>query len=110
METKNISAVALSAKSYTLSTGKSISQLSPYSSYYGIFRDAPRSREQAWEEFGAPSLPVYFMRGVDTFSGIIEEFADLSKPMTYEMEKKLYFMMESLLYVRKLIPEVEDSV
>jgi hypothetical protein len=50
------------------------------------------------------------MRGVDTFSGIIEEFADLSKPMTYEMEKKLYFMMESLLYVRKLIPEVEDSV
>jgi hypothetical protein len=88
MNTLCTSASALNTKRYTIK--------SPYAGYFGLLRDAPR--DQAWELFGIPSLPAYFTRGMDTFYE------------TQGLEKQLPFMLESLLYVRKAIAEVEEPL
>ena len=80
----------------------------PIVSYFGLLHDAPREQSQAWETFGAPSLPVYFNRGLDKFQETLEEFADISRPLAPGIDKQLPFMLESLLYVRHLIEEIGE--
>jgi hypothetical protein len=80
----------------------------PIVSYFGLLHDAPRDASQAWETFGAPSLPVYFNRGLDKFQETLDEFADLSRPLSPSASQQLPFMLESLLYVRHLIDEMGE--
>ena len=80
----------------------------PIVNYFGLLHDAPTDTTQAWEAFGAPSLPAYFNRGLDKFQEILDEFADISRPLAPGIEKQLPFMLESLLYVRQLIEEMGE--
>jgi hypothetical protein len=80
----------------------------PIVNYFGLIQDAPRDAAQAWETFGAPSLPVYFSRGLDKFQETLDEFSDISRPLALGIEKQLPFMLESLLYVRQLIDEMGE--
>jgi hypothetical protein len=91
----------------TASVGAVVS-CTPIVSYFGLLHDAPRDAIQAWETFGAPSLPAYFNRGLDTFQKTLNEFSDISRPLSQEIEKQLPFMLESLLYVRHLIDEMGE--
>jgi hypothetical protein len=98
--TQESSVRAQSSKQY-------VQSCSPYVSYFGLLRDV--SREQAWEMFGAPSVPAYFARGVQKFAMSFNEFANLDMLVKEESEKQLLFMLESLIQARQLIREIRSE-
>jgi hypothetical protein len=91
---------------YSVRPRAAVVSCAPIVNYFGLIKDSPR--EQAWETFGTPSLPVYFSRGLDKFQETLEEFSDISRPLAPGTEKQLPFMLESLLYVRQLIDEMGE--
>ena len=92
---------------YKLSSKNIVFDCSESKRYKFLLNDL--KREEAWERFGASSLPGYFLEGVEKFSDSVNRFKDLSKPVTSEFLQQLEFMLDSLIYVRQLINNSEDT-
>jgi hypothetical protein len=71
---------------------------------YTSLRDAV-----AWESFDEPALVKYLTSGAQALRHRIHKVPDLSQKFDENTAKELYFMLESLLYVRALLAEDPDS-
>ncbi|CAN5741889.1 hypothetical protein BH11PAT2_BH11PAT2_00710 [soil metagenome] len=61
----------------------------------------------AWETFDESALTKYVTSGVQALRRRVQELSNFSHALTESEHKELFFMLESLLYVRSLL--VEDT-
>ncbi|MEO6536393.1 MAG: hypothetical protein ABIT47_01765 [Candidatus Paceibacterota bacterium] len=65
-----------------------------------------KKQSVAWESFDEPGLEKYFMFGIQELFRRLHDISDLNLHLEDNKTKELFFMLESLLYVRSLIVEV----
>lgn len=58
-----------------------------------------------WETFDESALVKYFTTGMKEIRVRMNELGDLSYPLDEEERKELFFMLESLVFVRTLLVE-----
>jgi hypothetical protein len=93
---------------YAMRTHSGLVSCSPFTSYFGLFRDASplEASKDGWETFTADSLESYFTNGISAFSRRLEHLKDLKAPYTQEHATEMLFMLESLVYARQLLAEI----
>ena len=62
-------------------------------------------KEAGWEKFSPTQLPVYFEDGFGIFENRLQKFRKLERVMTYEEERELQFMLESLIHAKNALYE-----
>jgi len=83
---------------------------SPYTSRFGILRDASEITETSWESFGVDSLSAYFASGMQMLHNNLGHLEDLLQTYSEADGKNLLFMVESLIQARHLIDDVQFPV
>ncbi|MEO5646137.1 MAG: hypothetical protein ABIQ91_01535 [Candidatus Paceibacterota bacterium] len=59
----------------------------------------------AWETFDESALSQYVITGIQSMQFQIQKLLDFSHEIQEDQVKELFFMLESLLYVRSLLVE-----